>query len=325
MNQNPYNGQLTNDSDLIDLLQEHFPPLRHAFGYGSGVFEQKSMHDKDDISDSESKMIDVILVTDDAFGFHKELLKRHRHHYSPTCRLAGPSFCSHLQNNFGAKLFFHPYVKVEDKIIKYGVIETKYILDDLRNWSHLYTAGRMHKPTLPIISDQEVTFAQLSSNLPFALATALLLLEESMQTKESRANLSSVFESIAQISYSGDPRMEVGGEDPRKVQKLVHGNSGQIDRFRSLYQPVFDDFMRKGLLSLHVQKNDNTTIVEWDNHGLRQVLPLRFAGRTHILPSIRKIVRDAARAQSLKGIVTAGIFKSVKYATAKFSKGLIMR
>jgi mitochondrial translocator assembly and maintenance protein 41 len=319
-----HNGQLTNDNELMNLLHEHFPPMRHAFGYGSGVFEQ-SLDNEDDKREGKSKMIDVILVTDDAFAFHKELIQRHGHHYSFICRLGGPLFCSHLQNNFGARLFFHPYVKVEDKIIKYGIIETKYLLDDLKNWTHLYTAGRMHKPTLPIISDQEVMSSQLSCNLPFALSTALLLLEESSQVQDNRAYLPNVYESIARISYSGDPRMEVGAEDPHKVHKLVYGNKGQLDRFHSLYQPVFNNFIQRGLLSLHQQREDGKTVVEWDKHGLRQVLPLNLAGKTQLLPSIRKIVRDAARTQSIKGIATAGIVKTVKYVAAKLSKGILLQ
>jgi mitochondrial translocator assembly and maintenance protein 41 len=312
-------GQLANSSELESLIRDVFPPVRHAFGYGSGVFVQQD--------DGEGgKMIDLLLVVDDANAFHTELLQRHSHHYSLPCRLGGPWFCAHVQNGFGAKLFFHAFVNIHGKLFKYGIIETSHILDDLTNWSYLYTAGRLHKPTLPLISDDQVIDAQLNRNLPYALATSLLLLDEIQATEPSNkttATLSTVFQSIAQISYSGDPRMDVGGEDPNKVHKLVHGNEGQMERFRLLYQPILDDFSQRGLLSYHNYNTSDDTAIEWDASLLRQILPPRFATTTRLQPIISSIVRGAARTQSLKGILTAGVAKSAQYAMAKFSKGLL--
>lgn len=308
-------GQLANVLDLENLIHNSFPRIVHAFGYGSGVFVQQNENEAE-------KMIDLILVVDDAHAFHEENLKRHRNHYSLPCRLGGPLFCAHLQNDFGAKVFFHAFVRLEGKLIKYGVVEKRSLLDDLNNWSYLYTAGRLHKPTLPLISDDEVTESQRSRNLPFALATSLLLLEEVHENAatENVASMSTVFQSIAQISYSGDPRMDVGGEDPNKIQKLVHGNAGQMERFRRLYQPSLDDFSDRGFLSYC----SSTEKVQWDASFLRHALPPRLALTGSLLqPAIRSIVHKAARTQSLKGIVTAGIVKSAQYAMAKFSKGLL--
>lgn len=288
-------------------------------------------------------MIDLLLVVDDAHTFHSELLRRCSHHYSMTCRLGGPWFCAQVQNGFGAKVFFHAFVPIHDKLIKYGIIETKHIMDDLTNWPYLYTAGRLHKPTLPLISDAQITDAQQNRNLPYALATSLLLLDEIQSSTETTshnnntASLSTVFQSIAQISYSGDPRMDVGGEDPNKVHKLVHGNQGQMERFRLLYQPTLDEFSQRGFLSYHHIQNNHTniinnntneiadTVIEWDASLLRQMLPPRLAttiDTQRLQPTIRSIVSGAARTQSFKGILTAGVTKSVQYAMAKFSKGL---
>lgn len=306
-------GQLANGLELGTLIRNFFPRTVHAFGYGSGVYVQQKEKDGE-------KMIDLILVVDDALAFHEENMRQHRHHYSLPCRLGGPLFCARLQNDFGAKLFFHAFVKVEGKLIKYGVIEKRWLLDDLHNWTCLYTAGRLHKPTLPLISDDEVDDAQRSHNLPFALATSLLLLDEVDPRADGTASLSTIFQSIARISYSGDPRMDVGGEDPNKVQKLVHGNNGQMERFRSLYQPALDDFSQRGFLYYCT----TTEQVEWDASLLRHTLPPRLViNHVRLQPEIRSIVRQAARTQSLKGIVTAGITKSAQYAIAKFSKGLL--
>ena len=112
--------------------------------------------------------------------------------------------------------------------------------------------------------------------------------------------------------------MDIGGEDPNKVQKLVHGNTGQMERFRRLYQPALDDFSQRGFLS-YCSSNDQ---VEWNHSLLQHALPPRLAiSHARLQPAIRSIVHKAARTQSLKGIVTAGFAKSAQYAMAKFSKG----
>lgn len=303
-------GQLVDPSELESLIKQAFPPIQHAFGYGSGVFVQQQ--------EKERKMIDLILVVDDALDFHAKLLARHPQHYSLPCRIGGATLCSYVQNSFGAKVFFHAFVEVEGMLIKYGIVEKKHVMDDLENWKYLYLAGRLHKPTLPLITDLEIAEAQTSLNLPRALATSMLLIDETSKQPRSRAPLSNVFESIAQLSYSGDPRMDVGGEDPDKVKKLVHGNDGQMARFHQLYQPALDDFSQRGLLSFDKDS------VEWDAGLVRQqALPPHLAATTLLSPAIRNIVRQAARAQSFKGIVTVGVAKSVQYASAKLSKGLL--
>ena len=288
-------------------------------------------------------------------------------------------FCAHIQNGYGAKLFYHAFIPVQDKLLKYGVIEKRYMLNDLKDWTYLYAAGRLHKPTLSLISDDELVHTQQYYNLPFALATSLLLLDEtataslaptiatagnqaipSFQLHKSnnnsqiqKASLSTVFQSIAQISYSGDPRMDVGGEDPNKIPKLVFGNDGQWERFRALYQPALNKLSQGGFLSLTQKTNkrsNNLTTeiptmgatvatpddeVEWDPSFLRQHVslppPLRqywspslSSGHSKKLyPTICSIVRNAARTQSFKGILTAGIARSTQYALAKLSKGLL--
>lgn len=55
--------------------------------------------------------------------------------------------------------------------------EEAALTEDLSSWSHLYTAGRLHKPVLhlaPLAPTQPLT-QQLHSNLEAALATALLM------------------------------------------------------------------------------------------------------------------------------------------------------
>jgi hypothetical protein len=50
-------------------------------------------------------------------------------------------------------------------------------MQDLTTWSHLYSAGRLHKPVLHLasLSPTQPLTQQLHSNLEAALATALLM------------------------------------------------------------------------------------------------------------------------------------------------------
>jgi len=43
-------------------------------------------------------------------------------------------------------MFFNPLCTVNNRSVKYGVISHDDLLQDLREWSSLYVAGRMMKP-----------------------------------------------------------------------------------------------------------------------------------------------------------------------------------
>ncbi len=79
------------------------------------------------------------------------------------------------------------------QVVKYGVVGMQALLQDLQHWSHLYVAGRLHKPVAVLASTPEAG-AAYQQNLRAALSTALLLLpkpECSLKVCEGRARLSS--------------------------------------------------------------------------------------------------------------------------------------
>jgi translocator assembly and maintenance protein 41 len=51
-------------------------------------------------------------------------------------------------------------------------------------------------------------------NLTSAINVALLLLPETFTEQD-------LYATIAGISYMGDPRMSVGGDDPQKIQNMI--------------------------------------------------------------------------------------------------------
>lgn len=63
------------------------------------------------------------------------------------------------------------------QMIKYGVIGTQLLYDDLQHWDSLYIAGRMQKPVLMLKDYAKLPLAR-KNNLDAAFITALLLLPE---------------------------------------------------------------------------------------------------------------------------------------------------
>jgi len=368
-------GQLTRSDELRAIVDSFQPGIVHAIGYGSGVFIQQPVEasaegpevvtrplqppddccSKSTSASDDQPMIDLVLTVSDSIAFHEHMLERYPDHYSALARLCGPSFCTKLQRSerSGAGVYFNPLVEspvttTDDtkrckQKIKYGIVQTEELLDDLTNWRWLYLAGRMQKPTVNVDGLEEsdrIAVAQ-RQNLDMALAASLLLLgddfDSTMQTPRTYS-LTTLFEQIAGLSYAGDPRMDVGGEDPNKVTKLVRSD-GQERRFRDLYDQSMTNLQEMGLMEVVVGTGSLSVAIDLDDDATRQhlwkSLPKRVnrgtcygvgienrqASAQYLSKCLVNIVRPAARRQSLKGVLTAGIVKSVQYAATKFAKG----
>lgn len=378
-------GQLTSSEDLLHVFHSTFPQQQqqdeivYAFGYGSGVFAQTEPKKQPDIvsdyddpslsknamleskpsseTEMEKKMLDMIIIVEDAWRFHSTNIQVNPHHYSPLFRDASratwwqrhelPANLSWLVTN--PNIFFH---FVQDPWLKYGVMERRDLVSDLQNWDSLYIAGRLHKPTATIFQKDEtgIGLGQSRHNLPAALATALLLASaapkndkggESTIAATTSIPLSALYSQISALSYTGDFRMQVGAEDPAKIDKLVH-SPGQLSRFHELYhEPAIQPLIDSGVVSLLETKETLTkAAIAWNPRDtaaishLRQYLPPRL--RRHLMNDpnqataemviqreLHSIVAPAARYQSFKGLWTAGLTKSASYALAKLSKGLL--
>ena len=311
-----------------------FPPVVHAFGYGSGVLEQggnignHGNNNNNNNSSSSSTMVDIILVVDNAQTWHAQNLQRHSHHYALVSKLGKSQWCAWIQN-IPPGIYFHPGIVLQDTFVKYGVVETRRLKEDLRDWKYLYLAGRLHKPTLTIVEkDDEITTLQCQHNLPAALAASLLLLNSADESLQQKHALTTVYQQIAQLSYSGDFRVRVGAEDPHKIAKLVH-SAGQLERWNDLYQTSINDLETSGILSV----TEDGSHVEYNVHECRDDLKTKLpfslqqytADKDSLQVALNAIVAPAARTQSIKGIVTAGIVRSTQYAFAKLSKGILKR
>jgi translocator assembly and maintenance protein 41 len=224
---------------LRNILRK-FPPITYAFAYGSGVFPQSdatatritnSPHPSppEEIlkwQKGGGKMIDFILAPRYTSHFHSLNLARHRGHYSFLGSL-GSGFVSHINDAYGAGVYFNPYITVNGTMIKYGVVSLETLYRDLTDWDTLYLAGRLHKPVKILFEDPSIRLAN-QRNLLSAVRCSLLLLPPTFTEKQ-------LYSTIAGLSYKGDPRMDYGSEHPKKIENIV---THQIRNFRLLYHDL---------------------------------------------------------------------------------------
>ena len=227
---------------LRQILWQFRAPIRYAFAYGSGVFPQTAsgkrksskslLHSNDAINKAQGgtgKMIDFIFGVSYTQHWHSLNLTQHRDHYSGLGSL-GSSAVTKVQKRWGAGVYFNPYITVNGVLIKYGVVNLDMLCQDLSQWDTLYLAGRLQKPVKILRDDPRVRLAN-QVNLLSAVRTALLLLPEKFSEQD-------LYKTIAGISYLGDPRMDLGGENLNKVSNIV---TNQTSNFRRLYAPLIEN------------------------------------------------------------------------------------
>lgn len=322
-------GQLSSSDELAYIVSK-FPNVSHAFGYGSGAFSQTS-----EVKDETDKpMLDLIFIVENPVEFHEANMRLFPDHYPTLMHTIGPNGVARLQE-YPAGVHYVPYVKV-NRTIKYGVVSKETLLQDLNFWSYLYIAGRMQKPTasIPGYICSHVNDAQ-KNNLKSAVSAALLMLSSSTKKSSPEIKFTQLFEQIAALSYQGDPRISFKGEDPNKIEKLVH-SPGQFSRFSSLYHEPLSELSQMGMLNV-VQPNESLkqdgfiNLDSGDVSTKRQLysfLPPQFRSLENIpvealASAFSAIVARAAWRQPMKGLLTAGLVKSAKYAAAKVTKGLL--
>ena len=200
----------------------------------------------------------------------------------------------------------------------------------------------MHKPLRIIKDDARVRLTQ-QVNLTSAVRAALLTLPSTFSETQ-------LFETIAGISYFGDPRMSLPTENRGKIGNIVRKQGGQ---FKELYQRLVVGLPGTYWPAHQKEIQQDTSARARSHHlrklpqGLRIRVQQRFAQEKGIGEELLKedenvywmklamneevlkrimygemsrIVRGPATAQSIKGIVTVGVGKSLKYGSAKIGK-----
>ncbi|CAG9467090.1 unnamed protein product [Pedinophyceae sp. YPF-701] len=234
-----------------------FPPVEHAFAYGSAAFYQPGLYDGaapseagggpptgDDrrartqglATDLASRpgaangpMLDLMFIVRDPHEWHEQNMQQNPSHYRGVAAL-GPGAVAWCSDAIGAGVHFNSMVPFRGRMIKYGVARTGRVVTDLLTWHDLYVAGRLQKPVLFLGGDSDHDDAAqghrsllrkaLAESRLRALAASLLTMPREFTERELLA-------CAASLSYTGDVRMGIA-EDPRKVERIVQGSYGQL-------------------------------------------------------------------------------------------------
>ncbi|EAU85871.2 hypothetical protein CC1G_02894 [Coprinopsis cinerea okayama7 len=322
---------------LESIVAKFDAPIRYAFAYGSGVFEQDGYAEKKK-EGAEGPMLDFMFAVTHPAHFHSINMHQFPSHYPLHARMFGSSYVSRVQD-IGPGVWFNAYVPMNGVTIKYGVTTVDNLCADLLNWRTLYLAGRMHKPLRIIKDDARVRLTQ-QVNLTSALRAALLSLPSSFSETE-------LFERIAGFSYIGDPRMLLPAENRGKVGNIVRK---QRPQFRELYyrlvlglpgvhwsssSEIIEQDTSPNARAAHLRKLPvgllNRVKQNYESKGFGKDVEqdetafwVKMAGDEQLFNVIQKemagIVRGPATIQSVKGIVSAGLGKSIRYSSAKVNK-----
>lgn len=198
--------------DGEEILRQ-FPSVEFAFAYGSGVLPQAGYNYS---NSSLLPMLDLVFAVSDPVQWHRLNMQLHPSHYTSIVPLT-PNLTAYVQNNFGAGMWYNVDIPLNirrfpHRKMKYGVISTSKLSEDLLNWTDLYIAGRLHKPVF-IIKSNPLFDNYVEINREHALRAAVFLLPPKFGELE-------LFLSIASLSYNGDPRMGMS-ENPMKVRCLA--------------------------------------------------------------------------------------------------------
>lgn len=319
---------MTTSIRSLNLLSRFPAHLSFAFAYGSGVKLQRGYTE----AQQKATMIDMVFCVDNPIEWHAANLRMNASHYSALARVVGVGNASRsiaaYQERFGAGVYCNTLVRLPDgPLIKYGVISTRTLCDDLTQWRHLYMAGRLHKPVAILCAPARPEIDNcLRRNLQHAVNVALLLLPASFSAFE-------LFACIANLSYGGDFRM-IFGEKKDKVRNIVEA---QLNEMFALYRPTL--LQMSGTVHVPIADDDGDVRqlrMEQDKTQdaqleLTRALPdeirQRLGGGSEVSPkrldeAIKSIVWQSSVGQSLKNIPTAGLTKTLQYSWKKVLKSV---
>lgn len=327
---------LGNDSILCgSTLLSYFPRVDFAIAYGSGVFSQTT-----EPTLAAPPMLDFIFAVDNPSDWHASNLRLNPSHYSTLAILGGANRIARLQESkLGAGVWFNTLVPVPisalpgapqfpQRLMKYGIVSMRALMDDLTQWDTLYVAGRMHKPIKHLcwpdsVDTSGVLDKAIEQNLHSALCAALL-------TLPSEFNSYQLYSAVTGLSYAGDWRMAFG-EDPNKVNNIVVNN---VSAFQNLYSPLLSKAPFSSLLSrvtnepsrMEFSLDTSPKAISHLTLGLplpiQKSLSASSSYPTKLSVHLSQIVAASSRGQGILGLISAGPVKALSYSAAKLVKAM---
>jgi len=311
---------------IVRQILPRFPldHVRCAFGYGSAVFPQRGNQGAD-------RQIDMIVITDSLVDFHRANMIHNKDDYSQFMKNKSPESLAQW-NSKATGLYFNQFVKIDQGELKYGVISTENLVNDLVNWEHLYISGRLHKPVKLVTpsktgldlaesrpdSDLELSTA-LETNLMSAVRVASLL------EPGEKTNFDQLVMNICNLSYLGDIRQK-GFEDTQKVAKIVEGS---YENLKTLYLPIIDkcDWLESSSGGDIYKSTAPADLINQINNLPSRLQQANLASavssgelKSGLEGEIASIVSTSSKAQTWVNFWTAGPIRSTKYGLAKVKK-----
>lgn len=99
---------------LEEIVGTFNAPIRYAFAYGSGVFEQEGAS----LDKNKKPMLDFIFAVSHPEHWHSMNLAQNPSHYALHARLLGSDFIGRVQNWGPAGVWFNPFVPVSG-VVRY--------------------------------------------------------------------------------------------------------------------------------------------------------------------------------------------------------------
>ena len=292
----------------IEEFIEKRPEVIAAYGYGSGIFKQAGYTDKD------KPQIDLIFVVEDLRAWHKENIKLNKKDYS----MIGKVFfknasISKLKGNTG--ITYVSNIEENGSVFKYGTIEEKDLEKYLETWESFYLPGRFQKTIYPI-KENKTLKEKIEANREKALLLAAYLQEKDEVSKKD------LLVSLCGLSYLGDTRMKFA-ENPRKVLNIVEGSFDVFNKLYKFDKKYFNEKDSNIILNKKKIKKDLNTLPSGLYNYIKDYLDLDDSIiRQKIIDYFTQINKKESTKQTIKGIYTNGIIRSIKYASKKIGKRL---
>ncbi len=293
--------------EILEFLSKR-PKVIAAYGYGSGVFKQVGYTNKD------KPQLDLMLIVNDLKEWHLDNMRLNPKDYSffgkmyfklvKNDKLIGKTGVTYLSN-----------IMYKNNIYKYGVIDKTFFLEALHSWNSFYIPGRFHKNVLEVISTNEIRKAILE-NRENAMIVSLLM-------SDKKIELTDLLVKLCNMSYAGDTRMAVA-ENPHKVINIVKGSKKE---FINIYASIIEKYakMKDEMITIIPEKLEE----EVDNipYSLKEYLVNNNVDisnnkviEKYVLEYLSKINKKESTYQTIKGLKTNGLVRSVKYAYQKVKK-----
>ena len=284
------------------------PDVVAAYGYGSGMFKQAGYTSKD------KPQIDLIFIVDDNHlrAWHIENMKLNRKDYSligrvffkyaPLSILKGRTGITYVSN-----------IEENGSTFKYGTIELSDFLNQLDTWEHFYLTGRFQKTIYPIKETKELKNG-IEKNRENALLVAAYLQNKDVVTKKD------ILVTLCGLSYLGDTRMKFA-ENPKKVENIVDGS---FEEFNKIYN-FNNEYLTEQDNTIKINRN----VVEERLTSLPRELLFYIKeslissdkdAKKKILEYLEDLNKKESKQQTIKGIGTNGVVRSIKYASKKLAK-----